>query len=101
MSGHTKGPWFVEQDGKTSIYVSPVDRQEEIAVCNVLVIDEDPDDDSGEWFNGDQTKANARLIAAAPDLLEALENLENDSGQIPEHAWAMVKSAIAKARGEA
>lgn len=34
------------------------------------------------------------------DLLEALENLENDAGQIPSHAWQMVKSAIAKARGE-
>lgn len=33
------------------------------------------------------------------ELLEALENLENDNGQIPDHAWALVKSAIAKAKG--
>ena len=109
MSGHTKGPWFVEQDGKTPIYVSPIDRHEEIAICNVLVIDEDPDDDSGEWFNGDQTKANARLIAAAPDLLEALEvisrlyDYEATSGENSSRLYdarSIALLAIAKARGE-
>ena len=44
--------------------------------------------------------ANAYLIAAAPELLEALENLENDDNSIPSHAWDMVQSAIAKAKGE-
>ena len=42
----------------------------------------------------------AELFAAAPDLLEALENLENDNGAIPDHAWQMVQKAIARARGE-
>jgi hypothetical protein len=41
---------------------------------------------------------DARLIAAAPELLEALENLENDDGHIPASIWAKVQSAIAKAR---
>lgn len=45
--------------------------------------------------------ANANLIAAAPELLEALENLENDDGKsMPESAWKLVQSAIAKAYGE-
>lgn len=48
----------------------------------------------------DDAEANALLIAAAPELLEALENLENDDGSIPEHAWKLVKAAIAKAKGE-
>ncbi|WP_236237297.1 hypothetical protein [Pseudomonas faucium] len=69
---HTPGPWFVESSDKTPIYVSPVDRHEQIAICNVMVIDEDDDSDSGEWINGDQTKANAKLIAAAPLLLADL-----------------------------
>ncbi|HDS1728213.1 TPA: hypothetical protein QEM47_000936 [Pseudomonas putida] len=69
---HTPGPWFVESSDKTPIYVSPVDRHEQIAICNVMVIDEDGDSDSGEWINGDQTKANARLIATAPMLLADL-----------------------------
>lgn len=43
--------------------------------------------------------ANARLIAASTDLLEACENLENDAGQIPDHAWKMIQDAIEKAGG--
>lgn len=105
MSKHTPGPWFVEQNEKTPIYVSPVARHEQIAICNVMVIDEDPDDDSGEWFNGDQTKANARLIAAAPDLLEALELMASDYMRKDGLGFDLIASsmmfkAIAKARGE-
>jgi hypothetical protein len=44
-------------------------------------------------------KKNAHLIAAAPDMLEALRNLENDDGSVPAHAWVMVQNAIAKAEG--
>lgn len=75
MGKHTPGPWIVEQSAKTPIYVSPLDRQEEISICHVLVIDDDEQGDDGEWFNGDQTKANASLIAAAPDMLAALEKI--------------------------
>lgn len=67
----TPGPWVVEQSEKTPIYVSPVGRHENISICNVMVMDED-DSESGDWINGDETKANAKLIAAAPDLYLAL-----------------------------
>ena len=44
--------------------------------------------------------ANARLIAAAPEMLEALKNLENDDGKrMPASAWALVQNAIRKAEG--
>jgi len=39
-------------------------------------------------------KKDATLIAAAPKMLEALQNLENDTSQIPKHAWKMVQDAI-------
>jgi hypothetical protein len=43
---------------------------------------------------------DAMLIAAAPDMLEALENLENDDGtMMPASAWKLVKDAIKKAKG--
>jgi len=41
-------------------------------------------------------KANARLIAAAPELLEALELCER---ALEEHAAKMARAAIAKAKG--
>jgi hypothetical protein len=44
--------------------------------------------------------ADARLIAAAPEMLEALMNLENDGGKnMPESAWKLVQDAICKATG--
>lgn len=49
----------------------------------------------------DVIKANAHLIAAAPDMYEALSNLENDDGkQMPPSAWKLVQDALKKARGE-
>jgi hypothetical protein len=42
-----------------------------------------------------------RILRAMNDrdeLLEALENLENDDGGIPDHAWKMVQAAIARAK---
>ena len=51
----------------------------------------------GEWIG------NARLIAAAPELLEALENLlkvHEGEGGTQYHAVDMARAAIAKAKGE-
>lgn len=39
----------------------------------------------------------ARLISASPKMYEALCNLENDDGSIPEHAWKLVRDAISAA----
>ncbi len=48
----------------------------------------------------DPFEANARLISAAPDMYEALANLENDDGRcMPASAWELVQNALAKARG--
>lgn len=40
---------------------------------------------------------DANLIAAAPDMLEALLSIENDNNQIPAAIWEMRNKAIAKA----
>ena len=64
-----------------------------------------PDGYVGVGFIADvDTLANARLICAAPDLLEALEDLlirvADDEEYGPEHAITKARAAIAKARGE-
>ena len=41
-----------------------------------------------------RSEANAKLMAASPKMLEALQNLENDDNSIPYHAWKLVKDAI-------
>lgn len=50
----------------------------------------------------DQAKANARLIAAAPELLEALEAIieDIDSEFGTDYEYANARTVIAKARGE-
>jgi hypothetical protein len=59
---------------------------------------------SVEGRTGNEATANAHLVAAAPELLEALESIENhwSSGNFsrkPE-LWKKMKTAIAKARGD-
>ena len=47
-----------------------------------------------------EAKANAKLISAAPDLFEALINIENDDNRIPSTIWEMRNKALNKALGE-
>lgn len=87
--GYIQGPWFV------------VGGQEIAAMSSKT---------NGVWvrigraygsihgFRLQGAAKTARLMAAAPDMLEALENLENDDGSIPDHAWEMVQEAIKKAK---
>ena len=66
---HTPGPWSVEKGdpecGNYGWYVCHPDTvDEESAICNLSV----------------EAEANARLIAAAPELLEALKECITDDG---------------------
>lgn len=87
---HTPGPWTVswdEEDGwNNHIYSSPEDR-----VCFMA---------HGGPEKQPEFDANARLIAAAPDLLEALKLMR---GTVMDHGdsleWAVLRAAIAKAEG--
>lgn len=46
------------------------------------------------------SEITSHMIAAVPKMIEALENLENDNNQIPEHAWKLVQEAIRQSKGE-
>lgn len=92
MSGHTPGPWCA------------VDVDHAVAICTVdghTVADVFAMADAE---CGVTTDANARLVAAAPDLLEALQEAhEALDGVRPYTVGLMnaINSAIAKATGAA
>lgn len=85
---HTPGPWI--DDGHDGIETQIVNSKWG-AVAHVI-------------HNGDssQQSANARLIAAAPELLKALQtlfNMRNGCGMPITGPWEDARSAIARATG--
>jgi hypothetical protein len=83
---HTPGPWKTNGDP----YVSTADGKRSIAFCDTR--------------HGHEDRANARLIAAAPELLEALKVFcslgRADSSTDWNVAFNEGAKAIAKATGE-
>ena len=95
MSAHTPGPWEFYGDNN---YGGTV----EIGPRLTVSVDRADRFDSSMAINREEMEANGRLIAAAPDLLAALEALcpkvlSGTSGM--DEAIAAAESAIAKARG--
>jgi hypothetical protein len=98
---HTPGPWAVARDA----YIIPADHARRPIGAHV-----DPIVDRAEYANvictmetryGTQP-ANARLIAAAPDLLQSLQQLldANDSSVLySDGNWEQARAAIARATG--
>lgn len=84
---HTPGKWV--QDERGSVHVR-AENGPYVADCNASA--------AIGW--GDKL-ANARLISAAPDLLEALEAFPEDPNPYTYRlAHAKARAAIAKAKGE-
>lgn len=81
---HTPGPWVVRQDKKYPGLT-------EIVSLEGPVIDE------GFGLLNEREQANARLIAAAPEMLEALEGVAKNIN--PDDWFERVHAAIAKAKG--
>jgi hypothetical protein len=94
---HTPGPWEVDHAGYGSragfvvdeYFVRHRDVADNVAIASDIV---DP-------ATQKPSEANARLIAAAPELLQALQALDR-SGHT-EAAWDLAKRAMAKATGGA
>jgi hypothetical protein len=90
---HTPGPWTFNLTTGVIRSIS-----EEFPNCRQPVIC-----DLRRWPSGDTTyidSANARLIAAAPELLEALQHLMVAHGEQLDYAFQQAQEAIAKATGE-
>lgn len=88
---HTPGPWtiqFVEND------LHPARAQGAYRIIECAQHEHDAGGDGSKV-----SEANARLIAAAPEMLKALRYVANDDGCPPDVADVVLR-AIAKATGE-
>lgn len=89
---HTPGPWHVGGKGDSIVYAT-VDGGN-YAVCNAVTFHGQP---------GFEDTANARLIAAAPELLDACRKMARLGGWTEKaprgftDTWESAVSAIAKA----
>lgn len=63
---HTPGPWTLTADGAGWYIECSPERGHSVAYIRAEIGEEDPD------TSDDEKEANARLIAAAPELLDAL-----------------------------
>lgn len=99
MSKHTPGPWEWET------FKAPILPR--LWSSDVIICDFGSDEPYYPVGGTPPNEANARLIAAAPELLEALKALINNVGSCICYdesereckAWEMAEAAIAKAEG--
>ncbi|WP_152980874.1 hypothetical protein [Stenotrophomonas koreensis] len=103
MSKHTPGPWF--HDGNGNVWRrDPKDLYQNGGTVagdkSLATIHKGWHHDGAEGY---PVEANARLIAAAPELLETLEGFVAcwDTCASPVEFAEKARAAIAKARGEA
>jgi hypothetical protein len=105
VSKHTPGPWYAQrtnwkgEPAGHKIYIlgdeheTYDDEDDEDAATGVAIVE-------GNATSTGVTEANARLIAAAPDLYAACEALL-DTGTHLGAVIAMAQAAVAKAEGGA
>lgn len=77
MSKHTKGPWvFTEQPVKSyGYYIHRVDQSDKNSFIG----------DVGGGLQAPETiKANARLIAASPEMYDILQEILSNEGMMPD-----------------
>jgi hypothetical protein len=94
MSKHTPGPWAVTKKQPTVVVNEGGNRW----VARAFI----GNGKSPRFHNDpDEAEANARLIAAAPDLLDALKSFIGESrlGSTLEQRVALATAAIASATG--
>jgi len=106
MRKHTPGPWRISAESQSIV---EQDNQAIGSKLGLLIATAHGYTDSGYFPDDDEGVANARLIAAAPELLEALKIFLNEFNDFevmkrtPIAYHKVVKAAhaaIAKAEGE-
>lgn len=98
---HTPGPWVVcmEDDGDAAVTIFAASQLRD----GRIAADEWDDCIALAGLNHNESEANAHLMAAAPDLYEALDALVNEVstyGSADGEIIIAASAALAKARGE-
>lgn len=86
---HTPGPWSAEKC-RSGFAVYAYKSGEAVVQT---------EDDEGR-YGTIANEANARMIAAAPELLDALRLVLAHDGALTGADWTAIRAAIAKAEGE-
>lgn len=110
MSEHTPGPWHIystahatKSSCDVSIYAETKIHKNPKYLCRVY------GEGSMTMYGMERRDANARLIAAAPEMLEALEDLVTcpafnskvfATDKESHRAWTLARAVLKKARGE-
>lgn len=89
----TPGPW-VMTEGKYIYINAKVDGKRR------FILQRSTGEGCGINVEAEQVRADCRLIAAAPELLEALQFVMTASGEQLGTAFEQAQAAIAKATGE-
>lgn len=106
---HTPGPWHLKYGFadwnlplQHEIYCCEHPQSDQDCVAIVLSVMPNPIGDSKNRDYANRQAANARLIAASPELLAACKRIEQDclpagDGILPTETFAQLRAAIAKA----
>ena len=92
MKQHTPGPWRIVEFADSGIFVSPPDDNISV-ICDIVTRSQELGNDDPS----DEDRANAALIAAAPELLEALRRIFKMSLDVT--IKDIARAAIEKAEG--
>lgn len=87
MASHTPGPWWRDDDG----FVAAGFGEDYITIATANCTND---------IDIEEREANTSLIAAAPDMLVALDMILDADGDLDAIDFNMIRKATEKARGE-
>lgn len=93
-TNYTPGPWEADTKDSPALVLGPDGR--------VVATLRGPTTNHPDRYPRKARDANARLIAAAPELLEAVEMVltaSEDGGDMDDIGWDQLRAAFAKAKG--
>ncbi len=87
MSKYTKGKWMTNKISDCLFHICSLEGGH---ICRM---------EAGSYDEKDKNKANAQLISAAPELLEACKEIQHLNPHKTHKIFIRLKQAIAKAEG--